>query len=84
VHEMQDFRATSIETLRQMVAAGAGLTLLPALAASGAYASTRGTVVRPFVAPAPVRAIGTVWRKSSVRGAAIAEVNRTIAGTVKF
>jgi LysR family transcriptional regulator, hydrogen peroxide-inducible genes activator len=84
VHEMQDFRATSIETLRQMVAAGAGLTLLPALAASGAYASTRGAVVRPFVAPAPVRAIGTVWRKSSVRGAAIAEVNRAIAGTVKF
>ena len=29
VQEKQDFRATSIETLRQMVAAGAGVTLLP-------------------------------------------------------
>src|SRR6185436_15942536 len=29
VHEKQDFRATSLETLRQMVAAGVGITLLP-------------------------------------------------------
>ena len=49
VHEKQDFRATSIETLRQMVAAGAGVTLLPALASRGAYgARTRsgGAAVR--------------------------------------
>jgi LysR family hydrogen peroxide-inducible transcriptional activator len=34
VHEKQDFRATSIETLRQMVAAGVGITLLPELLAA--------------------------------------------------
>jgi LysR family transcriptional regulator, hydrogen peroxide-inducible genes activator len=39
LHEQQDFRATSLETLRQMVAAGAGVTLLPALACRGAYAA---------------------------------------------
>ena len=33
VHEDQDYRATSLETLRQMVAAGHGVTLLPQLAA---------------------------------------------------
>ena len=32
VHETQDYRATSLETLRQMVAAGHGVTLLPELA----------------------------------------------------
>ena len=32
LHEKQDFRATSLETLRQMVAAGVGITLLPELA----------------------------------------------------
>ena len=37
VREKQDFRATSIETLRQMVAAGVGVTLLPTLASRGAY-----------------------------------------------
>lgn len=73
-HEKQDFRATSIETLRQMVAAGAGITLLPALATRGAYSSARGVALRPFSRPEPNRLIGAVWRRSSVRGAAIAAV----------
>ena len=71
LHEMQDFRATSLETLRQMVATGAGVTLLPELATQGAYRQARGVVVRPFVRPAPLRKIGGVWRKSTARGAAI-------------
>ena len=71
VHEKQDFRATSIETLRQMVAAGAGVTLLPALASRGAYGAAKGVAVRPFARPVPSRRIGAVWRKSSARAAAI-------------
>ncbi|HEX4050772.1 MAG TPA: LysR substrate-binding domain-containing protein [Steroidobacteraceae bacterium] len=70
-HEKHDFRATSIETLRQMVAAGAGVTLLPTLATRGAYASARGVALRAFVRPEPSRLIGAVWRRSSARGAAI-------------
>ena len=69
--ESQDFRATSLETLRQMVATGAGVTLLPELAARGAYRNARGVVLRPFARPVPVRHIGAVWRKSTARGAAI-------------
>ncbi|MBV8910153.1 MAG: hypothetical protein JOZ89_05285, partial [Gammaproteobacteria bacterium] len=69
--ESQDFRATSLETLRQMVATGAGLTLLPELAARGAYRNARGVVLRPFARPVPVRHIGAVWRKSTARSAAI-------------
>src|SRR5579862_2288226 len=79
VHEKQDFRATSIETLRQMVAVGAGVTLLPALAARGAYGSAKGVVVRPFVRPVPGRRIGAIWRKSSGRTAAIEAVCDQIA-----
>ena len=71
VNEKQDFRGTSIETLRQMVAAGAGVTLLPELATHGAYSTTRGVVVRPFIRPAPTRQIGAIWRQSSARGVAI-------------
>jgi len=70
----QDFRATSLETLRQMVAAGLGLTLLPRLAAEGPFASARGLVVRPFAPPSPNRVIGAAWRRSSSRGKAIAAV----------
>jgi LysR family hydrogen peroxide-inducible transcriptional activator len=71
VHEKQDFRATSLETLRQMVAAGVGITLLPELAGRGAYGNARGVAIRPFVKPVPTRTIGAVWRKSSARRAAI-------------
>jgi len=74
VHEKQDFRATSIETLRQMVATGAGVTLLPALAVHGAYGAAKGLAVIPFARPVPSRRIGAVWRKSSARTAAIAAV----------
>jgi len=74
VHEKQDFRATSIETLRQMVAAGVGVTLLPMLASRGAYASARGMTTRAFARPVPSRHVGAVWRKSSARSAAIAAV----------
>ena len=81
--EKQDFRATSLETLRQMVATGAGITLLPELAGRGAYGNARGVVIRPFTRPAPVRHIGGVWRKTSARRAAIDAVCRIIAENAK-
>ncbi len=71
VRDSQDFRATSLETLRQMVATGAGVTLLPELAGRGANRNARGVVLRPFAKPAPLRHIGAVWRKTSARRAAI-------------
>lgn len=77
--EEQDFRATSLETLRQMVASGLGITLLPRLATEGPFASARGLAVRPFAPPAPSRVVGAAWRRSSSRGAAIAAVCRVIA-----
>jgi LysR family hydrogen peroxide-inducible transcriptional activator len=73
-HERQDFRATSLETLRQMVAAGVGATLLPELASVGGYGATRGLIVRPFGTPVPTRTIGAIWRKSTARAAAIQAV----------
>jgi LysR family hydrogen peroxide-inducible transcriptional activator len=79
VHEKQDFRATSLETLRQMVASGSGITLLPLLAASGAYGNARGMVTVPFAKPEPVRHIGALWRRTSARGAAIEAVCEVIA-----
>ncbi|MGH8203436.1 MAG: LysR substrate-binding domain-containing protein [Steroidobacteraceae bacterium] len=77
--EEQDFRATSLETLRQMVAAGLGITLLPRLAAEGPFASARGLAVRPFSPPAPNRVIGAARRRSTSRGAAIAAICDIVA-----
>src|SRR6202451_2009656 len=74
VHEAEDFRATSLETLRQMVVAGLGITLLPEMAVESPYGSPRGLTVRQFRQPAPTRTVGAVWRKSSTRIPAIAAV----------
>jgi LysR family hydrogen peroxide-inducible transcriptional activator len=78
VHEAQDYRATSLETLRQMVAAGHGVTLLPELATAAPLDATRGIEVRPFGRPAPSRTIGAVWRRSTTRGPAIEAVAATV------
>jgi len=74
ISEEQDFRATSLETLRQMVASGLGVTLLPRLAAEGPVAGARGIEVRPFAPPSPSRVVGAAWRKSSTREPAIRAV----------
>jgi LysR family hydrogen peroxide-inducible transcriptional activator len=83
VKESEDYRATSLETLRQMVAAGLGITLLPELATRGAFGSGQGLTVKSFAKPIPTRTIGAVWRKSSSRGAAIAAVCEAIRTTMQ-
>ncbi|HYU68018.1 MAG TPA: LysR substrate-binding domain-containing protein [Burkholderiales bacterium] len=63
-HQREELKATSLETLRQMVAAGVGCTLLPALAAMPGVGSVQNNLVqiRPFAAPVPTRTIGLAWR----------------------
>jgi LysR family hydrogen peroxide-inducible transcriptional activator len=72
-----EFRATSLTTLTQMVAGGAGVTLLPRLAV-GAEAKRAGLRVRRFKAPAPHRTIALAWRKRSPLAAALRAVARTV------
>jgi LysR family hydrogen peroxide-inducible transcriptional activator len=74
VKEAEDFRATSLETLRQMVVAGLGITLMPEMAIEAPFGSQRGLVIRPFVKPTPTRTVGAVWRKSTTRSAAVEAV----------
>jgi len=66
--ERVDFHATSMETLRQMVAADVGITLMPVLAVKPPVAVTDNVVLKPFRAPAPSRTIALVWRRSSPLG----------------
>jgi len=82
VHEAEDFRATSLETLRQMVAAGHGITLLPELATKGPFANARNLAIRPFAKPVPFRTLGGVWRRSSTRGTAIESVCDTLSAVL--
>ncbi|MGR8932509.1 MAG: LysR substrate-binding domain-containing protein [Gammaproteobacteria bacterium] len=70
VDEEQDFRATSLETLRQMVRAGTGITFMPRIAVF----EEAGIRYLPFRSPAPSRTIGLVWRKTSARVALITKI----------
>jgi LysR family transcriptional regulator, hydrogen peroxide-inducible genes activator len=82
VREAEDFRATSLETLRHMVVAGLGVTLMPELAVESPFGSQRGLVIRQFTKPAPARTVGAVWRKSTTRSAAIDAVCGILAGAM--
>ena len=63
--ERDGFRATSLETLRQMVAAGVGLTLLPALSVQPPVPPSADIALLPFRGESPHRRIAMVWRRSS-------------------
>lgn len=77
--EQSGFRATSLETLRQMVAANVGITLLPLLAVKPPVAPSAHVHLVPFRGTPPRRRIGLVWRKSSAQ----AHLLTTVAGLIR-
>ncbi|MFD2367575.1 hydrogen peroxide-inducible genes activator [Pseudoduganella sp. GCM10020061] len=73
------FEGSSLETIRHMVAAGIGLTVLPR--ASVPDMDARDGMLRfvPFEEPAPSRRVVLVWRKSFTRRAAIDAIVAAVA-----
>lgn len=63
--ERDGFRATSLETLRQMVAANVGITLLPQLAVLPPVVQSDAIHLLNFRGTPPNRRIALVWRKST-------------------
>jgi LysR family hydrogen peroxide-inducible transcriptional activator len=63
--ERGGFRATSLETLRQMVAANVGITLLPSMAVKPPVAQVENLHLIEFKGHPPSRRVAMVWRKSS-------------------
>lgn len=69
---------TSLETIRNMVASGLGVTVLPASANSARYRSRLLKVI-PFAKPVPARRIALAWRKSFARTGAIDALAQAVA-----
>ncbi|ADV28220.1 transcriptional regulator, LysR family [Pseudoxanthomonas suwonensis 11-1] len=67
-HEKTGFRATSLETLRQMVAANVGATLLPMLAVKPPVAQSDNIHLVGFSDSHPSRSLAMAWRRSSAMG----------------
>lgn len=76
--ERPGFRATSLETLRQMVAAGAGITLLPTLAVRPPVSQPEQLKLLPFKGEAPTRSIALIWRRSSALTPLLNQVANTL------
>ncbi|MFO0593343.1 MAG: LysR substrate-binding domain-containing protein [Polyangiaceae bacterium] len=72
-----EFRATSLATLVQMAAGGAGVTLLPSIAV-GVENRRHELCLRPFSARAPARKIALVWRKQSAAAVALQPIGETL------
>ena len=69
----------SLETIRQMVASGVGVTVLPSTSvAPGEGASSDLIRVRPFTRPIPDRRVVLAWRKSFPRPEAIEVLRQAI------
>ena len=67
----------SLETIRQMVASGVGVTVLPSTSLG---AGGTGDLIRivPFTRPAPTRRVGLAWRRSFPRPEAIEALRKAI------
>lgn len=81
--EQSGFRATSLETLRQMVGSGVGITLMPALAVQPPVAPMPGLRLLRFSADPPSRRIGLVWRRSSAFSPFLKRMAKVLAAVPK-
>ena len=72
-----DFRATSLATLAQMVASGAGATLLPRMAVPVENRRSE-LAIRRMARPAPHRTVALVWRPRSPLGPALRQLAVTL------
>jgi LysR family hydrogen peroxide-inducible transcriptional activator len=79
--EQQDVRATGLETLRQMVRAGTGITFMPKIAINNVE---NGIHYIPFKEPVPKRTIGLVWRKTSARTELMEQLIKLISKIVNI
>lgn len=70
--DMADLRAASLETVLQLVGAGLGCTLVPALATRGPWMTDMGVIARPLRIAGAHRTVSLVYRGSFARPQALA------------
>ena len=79
-------QATSIESLKQMVAAGLGCAVVPLMATQGRYSRMAGLKVVALRSPVPRRVLALCWRKGDPRSVgcrAIAQAVRSACESKK-
>ncbi len=75
----EEIRATSLETLRQMVAMELGVTLIPALAGATRPMVGDSITLKPIAPPGASRTVGLVWRRRSPLAHTLRRLAETLA-----
>lgn len=78
IGEQRSFEGSSLETIRQMVASGIGISVLPRTSASDNASADQLIRYIPFEDPIPTRRVCLVWRKNFPRAAAMNELAEVI------
>jgi len=76
--EQRSFEGSSLETIRQMVASGIGISVMPRTSVADPEATDQLIRYIPFEDPIPTRRICLVWRKNFPRAAAMEEIAKVI------
>ena len=71
------FEGSSLETIRHMVAAGTGITVLPRTSIFSSQQNEAMIDIKPFKSPSPSRVVALAWRKHYPRQAAIDTIQET-------
>lgn len=80
---LSNFEGTSLDTLRQMVGMGMGISFLPGLYVHGTLGKDRSVKIMELKGRAMYRNIGMLWRKTSARGAEFEKLAGQIRDTVQ-
>ena len=75
--DAEGLQGRSLETIRQMVASGLGITVMPCSALTAKYHNKRLAVV-DFGKPVPGRRIGLAWRKGFTRPDAVTAIQESV------
>jgi LysR family hydrogen peroxide-inducible transcriptional activator len=78
IGEQRSFEGSSLETIRQMVASGIGISVLPRTSAPDITSADQLIHYIPFEEPIPTRRVCLVWRKNFPRTAAMTEIAEII------
>jgi LysR family hydrogen peroxide-inducible transcriptional activator len=78
-----DFEGTSLDTLRQMVGMGMGLSILPGLYVRSELDKDESVVVKTLKGRTLYRTIGTAWRKGSPKSAEYRQLSDYIREAVR-
>lgn len=78
-----EFGATSLPTIVQLVSNGYGITVVPEMALPVEAHDEASLRVTRFAAPEPARTIGLIWRETSPRKVDFIELGRLISGVCR-